>query len=124
MTRRATPSLWLAVLLVVAGIGLGGVALAVSAPTHPAAHHPAAASVTPVSAVEAAVVPVRTEAGPGAGAQPTGGQPSVPMVAGLVALVGLVGVRTRRSAPADVGARHVIARHAVALRAPPSLQLA
>jgi hypothetical protein len=122
MTRRATPSLWLAVLLVVAGIGLGGAALAVSAPTHPAAHHPAAASVTPVSAVEAAVVPVRTEARPGAGAQPPRG-PSVPMVAGLVALVGLVGIRARRSASPDVGARHVIARHAVALRAPPSLQL-
>jgi hypothetical protein len=120
MTPRRRPRpIWLAVLLVMAGVGLAGGTAARPTDEGGAAHGPSPVTLIPI-AVDVAVVPARTEAGARSVHQSPGRSP-VPLVAALVAVVGLLGVADRRSDPPPAGRPPVRARrHTIALRAPPA----
>ncbi len=124
MARQGTDRFWLAILLVTAGIVLAGGA-AVSGSSEPLAStdHAASVSFTP-TALDAAVVPGRAEVGAHVGANQAPGRSLLPMVAALAALAGLACGAAGRFVPAVAGVQHLLTRrHAIALRAPPSLQL-
>ncbi len=130
MARQPLHRLWLALVVVAAAVGVAGGLLAGGSDpgaTRPpsAAHDPAAVSFTP-SGVEAAVVPARTETAPAAGAARHGsGRGLLPLVAALVGLAAALGTRARLVRPPTPGGQPLRARrHAIARRAPPSLQLA
>lgn len=112
------------VLLVAAGLGLATTGSAASARLEqPARHQSGTPSVTP-TAVEVAVVPARSEIGPGPGTRHSPGRSLLPLVAALLALTGAVGLRAGRSVPSAGGCRPLAGRrHAISLRAPPSLLL-
>jgi len=119
MARRGTHHLWLVVLLVAAGIGVAGVAMADGSEAPPSRNQSAGVRVTPPG-VDLGVVPGPTEAASGKAANPISGRTLLPLVAALVALVGLVGLAAARRAATPDGARPLLARrHAIALRAPP-----
>jgi hypothetical protein len=130
MARRGIHRLWLAMLLVVAGIGLAPFAAAdagadagADGAARSAADRASTVAITS-TAIEAAVVPARTEAGPGSTTRPAPGRSLLPLLAALVALAGVVGLCAGR-AQARVGRGPALAarRYAIALRAPPAFQL-
>jgi len=121
MARRPTPHLWVAMLLVVAGLGFGGGAVA-SATEPTTADRPAAVALTP-TVIDVAVVPARIDARPRAVGQSAYGRSLLPLVALLLTLAGLIGSTAGRSVAPVVGHAPLLSRrHAIALRAPPSLQ--
>jgi hypothetical protein len=123
MARRGTDHLWLVVLIVAAGVGLTGVAAA-SPPQGPAGHHEGAVAVAP-SPGQAAVVPARTQARAGAGAQPYSGRSSLPLAAAVAAVACLSAVPASGRMPlVGRGRGRLAPRHATAGRAPPALQFA
>jgi hypothetical protein len=123
MARRTTDRLWLAVLIVAAGMGFTVVA-ATSPSEDRAARHEGAVAVAP-SPADAAVVPARTQARAGAGAQPYSGRSSLPLVAAVVAVACLyVGAAAGRVPPAAPARGRLACRHATAGRAPPAPRFA
>ncbi len=127
MARRPkTYRLWLAIVVVAAGIGLaGGLAtgLGDAGDPRPAGHQSGAVSISP-TAVDVAVVPARTEAASTTDAARHGpGRGLLPLVAAVVGLGALVGIAVHGRARSSVlGPRALRARrHAIALRAPPAL---
>ncbi len=125
MARCRTHHLGLVVLLVAAGIGIGVAGDAVAGrPESRSRRQPAAASFTP-TALEAAVVPGRTQSGAGIGARQAPGRSLVALVAALFAVAALVVLIAARSVPPVASHRALVARrHFIALRAPPSPRLA
>ncbi len=126
MARRGSHRLWLAMVVVAAGISL---AVGFGGPLDP---NPGAVgsapdrSVMASNPVDLAVVPVRTEAGARLrpGADPTSHGPArwlLPLLAALVGLAGCVGSRGRVARPPAGGRPPLRARrYAIVLRAPPS----
>ncbi|HEX7277001.1 MAG TPA: hypothetical protein VF244_06460 [Acidimicrobiales bacterium] len=124
MARRGTHHLWLAMLLVAAGVGLAGAAIADEPESRPSGAQGAVVRVTSTGG-EIAVVPPRTEAGVGKSAHPISGRTILPLVAALLGVAAAAGLSAARRHAAPDGARTLLARrHAIALRAPPSFQLA
>lgn len=132
MARRSVHRLWLAMVVVAAGIGVAGGLLAGagahadgSRDARSSGPRPGVVSIAP-TAVDAAVVPGRTVAGSAADvARQIPGRVLLPLVAALVGLAGIAGLAAGgRSRPPAVGRRPLLARrYAIALRAPPVLQL-
>jgi hypothetical protein len=128
--RRDFRPSWLAVLAVVAGIVLATVGAGLAGGVDDSSGNggpvtrPAAAVTLASTAVEAAVVPARSEAGARSGVHQSPGRSLLPLVAALVAIVGLLGATGRRTDPPLAGGQPLRARrHAIALRAPPPPQL-
>ena len=134
MARRGPHRLWLAMVVVAAAIGLagglGGGPL--DADPRPAGHPSATGGlVATATGVDVAVVPARTEAGTAGGvrsaADPTRNGPArwlLPLLTILLGLAALLGARSGVVRPPAAGRLPLRARrHAIALRAPPSLRL-
>jgi hypothetical protein len=121
--------------VVAAAVGLAG-GFGGPLDAHPrAAGHPSATSglISASTAVEAAVVPVRAEAWGATGVRSAAADPLrhgparglLPLVAVLLGLAGLLGARSGVVRPPTAGCHPLRARrHAIALRAPPSLRCA
>lgn len=132
MARRGPHRLWLAMAVVAAAIGLaGGFGGPLDTDPRPAGHTAATGGLlSATTGVDVAVVPARTEAGAAGvrtAADPTRNVPArwlLPLVAVLIGLAGLLGARSGGVVRPPAGDRLPLRarRHAIALRAPPSLR--
>ena len=133
MARRGPHRLWLAMVVVAAAVAFaGGFGGPLDTDPRPAGHpSPTGGLVAAATGVDVAVVPGRTEAGTAgvvrSAADPTRTGPArwlLPLVAVLLGLAGVFGARSGGVVrPPGAGRLTLRARrHAIALRAPPSLR--